>query len=36
MVIEWHVVGMFAPGFFTGSLIRRFGVLNVILAGDRC
>ncbi len=33
MVIEWHVVGMFAPGFFTGSLIRRFGVLSVILAG---
>ena len=32
-VIEWHVVGMFAPGFFTGSLIKRFGVLNVILAG---
>ena len=32
-VIEWHVVGMFAPGFVTGSLIRRFGVLNVILAG---
>lgn len=32
-VIEWHVVGMYAPGFFTGSLIRRFGVLNVILAG---
>ena len=33
LVIEWHVVGMYAPGFFTGSLIRRFGVLNVILAG---
>jgi Major Facilitator Superfamily len=32
-VIEWHVVGMFAPGFFTGSLIKRFGVLHVILAG---
>jgi MFS family permease len=32
-VIEWHVVGMFAPGFFTGSLIKRFGVLNIILAG---
>jgi predicted MFS family arabinose efflux permease len=32
-VIEWHVVGMFAPGFFTGSLIKRFGVLQVILAG---
>jgi MFS family permease len=32
-VIEWHVVGMFAPGFFTGSLIKRFGVLRVILIG---
>jgi len=33
VVIQWHVVGMYAPGFVTGSLIRRFGVLNVILAG---
>jgi MFS family permease len=33
LAIEWHVVGMYAPGFFTGSLIKRFGVLNVILAG---
>ncbi len=32
-VIEWHVVGMFAPGFVTGSLIKRFGVLQVIAAG---
>ena len=32
-VIEWHVVGMFLPGFLTGSLIRRFGTLKVILAG---
>ncbi len=32
-VIEWHVIGMFAPSFFTGSLIRRFGVLSVMLAG---
>ena len=32
-VIEWHVVGMYAPGFVTGTLIRRFGVLNVILFG---
>ena len=32
-VIEWHVVGMFAPGFFTGSLINRFGVLKIISAG---
>jgi len=33
LVIEWHVIGMFAPGFFTGSLIGRFGVLPVIVAG---
>ena len=33
LVIEWHVVAMFAPGFFTGSLIRRFGTLAIILAG---
>jgi MFS family permease len=33
LVIEWHVVGMYAPGFFTGALIQRFGVFNVILAG---
>ena len=33
MVIAWHVVGMYAPGFFTGDLIRRFGVLRVIVAG---
>jgi MFS family permease len=33
LVIEWHVVGMYAPGFFTGALIQRFGVTNVILAG---
>lgn len=33
MVLEWHVIGMFAPSFFTGSLIKRFGVLNVMLAG---
>jgi MFS family permease len=32
-VIEWHVVGMYAPGLFTGSIIKRLGVLNVILCG---
>ncbi|WP_225910579.1 MFS transporter [Thermoleptolyngbya sichuanensis] len=32
-VIQWHVLGMFAPSFFTGFLIARFGVLNIILAG---
>jgi MFS family permease len=33
MAIEWHVVGMYAPGFVTGSLIRRHGTLKVIIAG---
>ncbi len=32
-VLEWHVVGMFLPGFFTGDLIKRFGALRVIIAG---
>ncbi|MGB1311917.1 MAG: MFS transporter, partial [Leucothrix sp.] len=32
-VIQWHVLGMFAPSFFTGSLIKRFGITNVLLAG---
>jgi MFS family permease len=33
LVIEWHVVAMYLPGFVTGSLIRRFGTLPIILAG---
>src|SRR5690606_16532666 len=33
LVIEWHVLGMFAPAFVTGSIIRRFGVLRVIVTG---
>lgn len=32
-VIEWHVLGMFVPAFFTGRLIERFGPRNMILAG---
>ena len=32
-VIQWHVVGMFAPGFFTGALIRRSGVVRIIILG---
>ena len=32
-VLEWHVIGMFAPGFFTGHLIKRFGVLVVMGVG---
>lgn len=32
-VIQWHVIAMFAPSFFTGALIKRFGVVNVMLTG---
>lgn len=32
-VIQGHILGMFVPSFFTGHLINRFGVLNVMLAG---
>src|SRR5690606_38571788 len=32
-VLQWHVIGMFAPGFFTGTLIKRFGTLEVMVAG---
>ncbi len=28
-----HVMGMFVPAFFTGSLISRFGVFNVMVTG---
>lgn len=33
LVLEWHIIGMYGPSFFTGSLIQRFGVLQVILTG---
>jgi MFS family permease len=32
-VIAWHIFAMYAPGFATGSLIRRFGGLAIVLAG---
>ncbi|MDO8931031.1 MAG: MFS transporter [Rhodocyclaceae bacterium] len=32
-VLEWHVIGMFAPSFVTGDLIKRWGVLKIIGAG---
>ena len=32
-VLEWHVIGMFAPGFVTGSLIQRFGAVPVMGVG---
>lgn len=33
MVISWHTVSMYAPGFFTGSLIKRFGEVPMITTG---
>jgi MFS family permease len=33
LVLEWHVIGMFAPGFFTGGWIKRFGTLPVMAVG---
>jgi MFS family permease len=31
--IQWHILGMFGPSFFTGSLIARFGKGRVTAAG---
>lgn len=33
VVIQLHVLGMFLPSFFTGSLVAKFGVLRVMLTG---
>ena len=33
LVLEWHVIGMFAPGFFTGGLIKRFGAPQIMGVG---
>ncbi|MCW5746649.1 MAG: MFS transporter [Alphaproteobacteria bacterium] len=33
VTIFWHMMGMFGPAFFTGHLIGRFGVLNIMLLG---
>ena len=32
-IIQWHVVAMFAPSFFTGNLIQRFGIVKILLVG---
>ncbi|MFV0298301.1 MAG: MFS transporter [Hyphomicrobiaceae bacterium] len=32
-VIQAHIIAMFLPSFFTGNLIKRFGVLNIIATG---
>jgi MFS family permease len=31
--IQWHVIGMYAPSFFTGALILRFGLRGMMTAG---
>jgi len=31
--IQWHIVAMYGPSFFTGSLIARFGAPRVVAAG---
>ena len=33
LVLEWHVLGMFVPSFFTGNLIKRFGTLPIMTVG---
>jgi MFS family permease len=31
--IQWHIVAMYGPSFFTGSLIARFGAPRVVATG---
>jgi len=31
--IQWHIVAMYAPSFFTGSLIARFGAPRIVALG---
>jgi MFS family permease len=31
--LEWHVLGMFVPSFFTGDLIKKFGAMRVMAVG---
>lgn len=32
-VVRWHIVAMFAPSFFTGFLIKRFGARRIAITG---
>jgi MFS family permease len=32
-VIQWHLVGMYAPSLFAGRLIDRIGLPSVAIAG---
>ncbi|MEK9711539.1 MAG: MFS transporter [Thalassolituus sp.] len=31
--IQWHVIAMYAPSFFTGHIIARFGAVKVAISG---
>ncbi|HFK3991996.1 TPA: MFS transporter [Citrobacter freundii] len=31
--IQWHVIAMYGPGFFTGRLINRFGAMSIAATG---
>ncbi len=32
-IMQWHVLGMFVPSFFTGNLIARLGLYRVLMTG---
>ncbi|MDE0335943.1 MAG: MFS transporter [Defluviicoccus sp.] len=32
-VIQWHIIGMFLPSFFTGHLVARYGATNIMIVG---
>ena len=31
--LQWHIIAMYAPGFFTGTLISRFGAPRIVAVG---
>src|ERR1700723_972880 len=31
--IQWHIVAMYGPSFFTGTLIARFGAPRIVAVG---
>lgn len=33
LAIQWHILAMYGPSFFTGNLIKRFGKINVAIIG---
>jgi MFS family permease len=33
-VVQWHILGMYVPSFFTGALIARFGLSRIMLTGS--